>query len=42
MLPVTSNARFNGYLKEIADALAIEKSDPSRSEEDVCYDGATL
>jgi len=25
LLPVTSNARFNGYLKEIADVLAIEK-----------------
>jgi integrase/recombinase XerD len=25
LLPVTSNARFNGYLKEIADVLGIEK-----------------
>ncbi len=25
LLPVTSNARFNGYLKEIADVLSIEK-----------------
>jgi integrase/recombinase XerD len=25
LLPVTSNARFNGYLKEIADVVGIEK-----------------